>query len=593
MPPACCRSITPPPTGVTGELPLHIEALDFCLMKGRHSHLTGWWEGVPILCLVGEGSAPGPKQILKRKDTMDPHTVNTVVPRTTSQINRRALCGGAGAALMAIAGMPSPAESSSTHNVERRKESTMPVATQSMASVAIAAASDPIAELRGQLLGQLITPDDPGYDDARRVIYFTVDRHPWAMVRATDARDVATAINFARDHDLPLAVRSGGHSLAHQSVIDDALVIDFSAMTHIRVDAPSQTARVQPGAISGDLATLAAANGLALSTGDTQSVGLGGLATGGGIGFMVRKDGLTIDNLLSAEVVTAAGEIVTASADEHPDLFWAIRGGGGNVGIVTEFTFHLAPVDQILGGQVILPATREVLRGYLDYMATAPDELTTVANLMHSPPAPHVPAEQVGKLGLSVLVCWSGDLEAGEQAIAPLRALGTPLADAIAPMSPPDIYRFTAPQAEPHAASIRMMFADDLSDATLDAALAAMQNASSPFNLVQFRGLGGAMARVPEDATAFAHRQQRYWLAVIGLWLDPAEDGAPHEAWTAALWEQVRHEGRGVYVNFLEDEGPERVHEAYPPATYDRLVEIKRTYDPENLFRFNQNIPPR
>ncbi|MCA9879780.1 MAG: BBE domain-containing protein, partial [Thermomicrobiales bacterium] len=246
-----------------------------------------------------------------------------------------------------------------------------------------------------------------------------------------------------------------------------------------------------------------------------------------------------------------------------------------------------------LGGELILPATPEVIRGYLDYVATAPEELTTIANLMYTPPAPHVPAEQAGKLGLSVLVCWSGDLEAGEQAVAPLRALGTPLADAIAPMPHPDIYRFTAHQAEPHAASIRMMFADELSDETLGTALAAMQNPSSPFSLVQFRGLGGAMARVPEAETAFAHRQRRYFVAVIGLWLDPEEDAAPHEAWTAALWEQVRHEGRGVYVNFLEEEGPERIHEAYPPATYNRLAEIKRTYDPENLFHFNQNVPPQ
>jgi FAD/FMN-containing dehydrogenase len=524
---------------------------------------------------------------------MNQNTFDTFVRRTATLLDRRSFCGGASAMLVTMAALPLATEAKNTHTLERRKEALTPVATLPMARLAIAAASDQIAEFRGRLLGRLITPDDPDYDEARRTLYFTMDRRPRAIVRAADADDVVAAVSFAREHDLPLAVRSGGHSLAFFGVVDDALVVDFSEMKRIRLDAGSRTARVQPGATTGDLADLANANGLALTSGDTHSVGFGGLTTGGGIGFMVRKYGLTIDNLLSAQVVTAAGEIVTASADEHPDLFWAICGGGGNAGIVTEFTFRMAPVDQILGGEMILPATREVLRGYLDYVATAPDELTTIANLMYSPPAPHVPDEQVGKLGLTVIVCWSGDREAGEQAVAPLRALGTPLADAVAPMPYPDIYRFTAHQAEPHAASIRMMFADDLSDETLDAVLTAMQNASSPFSVIQFRGLGGAMARVPEEATAFAHRQRRYFVAIIGLWLDPAEDPAEHQAWTDTLWQQVRHEGRGVYVNFLEEEGPERIHEAYPPATYARLAEIKQTYDPENLFHFNQNVPPR
>jgi FAD/FMN-containing dehydrogenase len=363
-------------------------------------------------------------------------------------------------------------------------------------------------------------------------------------------------------------------------------------MKGISIDPEARTARVGAGANSGDLAGPANAHGLALTTGDTHSVGFGGLVTGGGIGFMARKYGLTIDSLLAAQVVTAAGEIVVASPDEHPDLFWAIRGGGGNFGIVTEFTFRLAPVGDILGGDLMLPASREVIRGYLDYVATAPDELTTIANLMHAPPAPYVPQERVGEPVLSILVCWSGDPEEGERALAPLRALATPVADAVGPMPYPAIYRFTAHQAEPHAASIRMMFADALSDDAIDAALAAMANATSPYSLIQFRGLGGAMARVGTDDTAFAHRHQRYFLAIIGLWLDPAEDAARHNAWTGALWGAIRREGSGVYVNFLEQEGEGRVRDAYPPATHARLAAIKRRYDPQNLFRFNQNIAP-
>jgi FAD/FMN-containing dehydrogenase len=469
----------------------------------------------------------------------------------------------------------------------------MAVATLPIAPTpTIAITGDEIELLRSRLRGRLITPGDAEYDDARRVLYFTVDRRPQAIVRAADARDVAAAVNYARDHSLPLAVRSGGHSLAYLSVIDGALVVDLSEMARVSIDPEARIARVQPGTTSGDLAGPANAYGLALSTGDTHSVGMDGLTTGGGIGFMVRKYGLAIDNLLSAQVVTAAGDILTASAEEHSDLFWAIRGGGGHVGIVTEFIFRLAPVSQILGGELMLPASREVLRGYLDYAASAPDDLTTIANLIYAPPAPHVPQEHVGKLVLSILVSWTGDIAAGERALAPLRALAIPIADAVSPIPYPEIYRFTAHQAEPHAASIRMMFADELSDEALDAALSAMEQASSPFSLIQFRGLGGAMARIADDATAFAHRQRRYFVAVIGLWLDADEDAAVHEAWTAALWQTIRHEGCGVYVNFLEVEGPDRVREAYPPATYARLAAIKWRYDPRNLFRFNQNVSP-
>jgi FAD/FMN-containing dehydrogenase len=447
--------------------------------------------------------------------------------------------------------------------------------------------------LRASLRGQLVTPEDPAFDQVRKVVNFTVDRRPLAIVRAADAHDVAAAVVFAREHDLPLSVRSGGHSLAKLNVIDDAILVDLSTMKRITIDPATRTARVQPGVTSGDFADPANSYGLALTTGDTHSVGFGGLTTGGGIGYMVRKYGLTIDSMLSAQVVTAAGDIVTANHEEHPDLFWAIRGGGGNAGIVTEFTFRLAPVGQILGGEILLPATREVLRGYLDYVTDAPDDLTTIAALLHAPPAPHVPEDRVGQLVLSILVCWTGDMAEGERVLAPLRALATPITDVIQPMPYPAIYQFTAHYAEPHGSAIRMMFADDLSDDSLDASIAAMQNASSPFSLIQFRGLGGAMARVPDAATAFAHRQRRYFVAIIAVWLDPAEDASHHNTWTANLWETIRHEGQGVYVNFLEREGRERVREAYPPATYARLAEIKRRYDPTNLFQFNQNIPPQ
>ena len=453
--------------------------------------------------------------------------------------------------------------------------------------------ADPIVELRGRILGEIITADSSEFEAARKLPSITADRRPLAIVRVKTAEDVAATVLFARERKLPLAVRSGGHSIAHLSVIDDAVVVDLSTMNRVIVDPVTRVARVQAGATSADVAAATQPHGLALTTGDTHSVGMGGLTTGGGVGFMVRRYGLTIDNLLSAQVVLADGRIVTASAVENSDLFWAIRGGGGNFGVVTEFTFQMAQVGQILGGCLILPATRDVVRGYLDYAASAPEDLTTIANLMHAPPLPFVPQERVGETVLAILVCWTGSIEEGEKALAPLRTLATPVADVVSPMPYKEIYQFTAHQAAPHAASIRMMFADELSDAAIDTSIAAMNNSTSPYSLIQFRGLGGAMARVAPDATAFAHRTQAYFVAIIGLWIDAAEDAAVHRAWTESLWESIRREGSGVYVNFLENEGAERVREAYPGATLARLGAIKQKYDPENMFRHNQNVRPR
>jgi FAD/FMN-containing dehydrogenase len=456
----------------------------------------------------------------------------------------------------------------------------------------VASRGEQIEGLRARLTGQLITADDARYDELRKIQDATLDRRPLALVRAANTEDVALAVRFARDRGYALAVRSGGHSLAGHSMVDGAVVVDLAGMKRITIDPVSRVARVQPGATSGDLAGPANDLGLALSTGDTSSVGMGGLVTGGGVGFMVRKYGLAIDNLLSARVVTANGDVVTASEHEYPDLFWAIRGGGGNFGIVTELELRLAPVRYVLAGPLLLPATREVIRGYLEYSASAPDGLTTLANLMHAPPAPYVPADRVGELVFWVLPCWTGTAEDGERALAPLRALAAPVADAVDRIPYPRIYDATAHQTVPHGWSMRSAFAHELSDAALDASLDAMERATSPYSIVQFRGLGGALARVGVDETAFAHRDKRYLFAAIGIWLDPAEDSAPHRAWTEELWQQVRPEGDGVYVNFLTDDGPGRIHEAYPEPTYARLAEVKRTYDPHNLFRFNQNIRP-
>ncbi len=449
-----------------------------------------------------------------------------------------------------------------------------------------------IASLRDRLDGRLITPDSVDFDEARTTIN-RQSRLPLAIARVESAADVAAAVTVARQYALPLAVRSGGHSIAGYSMVDDSLVIDFANMKGVDIDPATRTARVQPGATSGDLAGPAAAHGLALTTGDTSSVGMGGLVTGGGVGFMARKYGLAIDNLLAAEVVTASSEIVTASETSHPDLFWAIRGGGGNVGIVTEFTFRLASVPQILGGVLVQPATPEVVRGYLDASLAAPDDLTTLAHIMPMPPLPFAPESWVGKPVVLTLVTWTGDIESGQAALAPLRALAEPVAEVIAPMPYPAIYEFTAQNTLPHGASIRMMFADDLSDGAIDAMVDAVHHASSDTSIIQLRAMGGAFARVPVGATAFAHRDRNYFVSIINVWFDVTQDRAPHEAWTEALWEVIRPEGSGVYVNFLEREGPDRVREAYPHGAYERLQQVKAAYDPENLFQFNQNIPPK
>jgi FAD/FMN-containing dehydrogenase len=457
------------------------------------------------------------------------------------------------------------------------------------------AVADRLDPLRAWLAGALITPDSAEYDTYRQVRDITLERHPLAIVRAADADDVAAAVRCARDRSLPLAVRSGGHSLARQSTVDGALVIDLGAMNRIEIDPDTGIARVGSGATSADLSEPAHAHGLALSTGDTSSVGLGGLVTGGGIGFMARKYGLTIDNLRSAQVVTADGRVVTASADEHPDLFWAIRGGGGNAGIVTELELQLAPVSEIVGGEIVLPASRVVLRGFLEFAAAAPDDLTSIANLIQAPPFPHIPAACIGQTVLSILVCWTGApdaMNAADTALAPLRALGQPIADTVRTMPYPALYDLTAHQVPPHGWALRSMFADALSDATLDASLRAVTQATSPMSMIQLRGMGGAVARVGRDETAFAHRDQRYLLAIIGIWLDPAQDAALHQHWTESLWREVRHEGDGVYVNFLEEEGEARVRDAYPSATLARLAAVKRAYDPTNLFRLNQNVQP-
>jgi FAD binding domain/Berberine and berberine like len=448
---------------------------------------------------------------------------------------------------------------------------------------------DPIEvdALESRLLGSLVRPGDEAYDEARQVHNVLFDRRPALIVRAADAADVIRAVEFAREHDLRLTVRSGGHSVAGYSTVDAGLVLDLSGMKSVAVDPVKQTAWIQPGAQTSDLVAATQPHGLTLSTGDTASVGIGGLATGGGIGWLARKHGLTIDSMIAAEIVTADGRLITASEQQNPDLFWAIRGGGGNFGVVTGFEFKLQLVGTVLGGALVLPLSAEVLRGYADYAVQARDELTTIATVMAAPPMPIIPVEAHCKPAFIVLFCYAGDLEEGKQALEPLRSLATQIAELIAPMPYPALYQFTEMAARRHPGHVRSGFMRELSDEAIESILDYVQEHPNRNGMVQLRGLGGALGRVPNEATAFAHRDKQIMLGIISV-------GSPETEWpwVRDLWQELQPMTTGVYVNFLDDEGEARVHQAYPGDTYARLAEVKRRYDPTNLFNLNQNVKP-
>jgi FAD binding domain/Berberine and berberine like len=444
------------------------------------------------------------------------------------------------------------------------------------------------SSLREAMTGAVILPGDNDYDQARTIFPGGIDRRPAAIVRVSDAADVARTVGLARDLGLPLAVRSGGHSI--YGVADGAIVIDLSAMRSLDIDVEARTAWAGTGLTAGEYAGAAAAHGLATGFGDTASVGIGGLTLGGGIGFLARKYGLTIDDLLAAEMVTADGSVLHVDAESHPDLFWAIRGGGGNFGVATRYQFRLHEVSSVTGGMLILPATPEVIAGFVAQSHAAPDELSAIANIMLAPPMPFLPEELHGQLVVIGLLMYAGDAEAGERAVGPFRALATPLADMVRPMTYPEIH---APeQKDYHPVSVgRTYFADniDLTMATL--IVDQLRSSPAPMRVVQLRVLGGAMGRVPSDATAFAHRDRSMMVTVAALYEDPAMEPVCR-AWVLDLSAALRQGEPAAFVSFLNDDGPERIREAYPGSTWDRLVEVKGRYDPDNLFRLNNNIPP-
>jgi FAD/FMN-containing dehydrogenase len=447
-----------------------------------------------------------------------------------------------------------------------------------------------IPRLRAALNGQVIAPGDAAYDQARTVFFGGIDCRPAVIVRVADASAVAQVVSLARETGLELAVRSGGHSPAGHSVTDGGIMLDLSQLRALHIDPERHVAWAQTGLTAGAYTTAAGAHGLATGFGDTGSVGIGGITLSGGVGYLVRKHGLTIDDLLAAEVVTADGRLLRADVETHPELFWAIRGGGGNFGVATRFQFRLHQVNTIMGGTLVLPATPDVIASFVAEAEAAPEELSTIANIMPAPPAPFVPAEQHGRLVVMAMLVYAGDPEAGERAVAAFRALATPIADLLRPMRYPGIYPPEPGDYHPTAVG-RTMFVDAVDRRSAEAIVDHLQASSAPMRVAQLRVLGGAMARVPTDATAFAHRRRRIMVNLNAVY-QRRDEAAVHQDWVTGFAAALRQGDSGAYVGFLGDDGRARIREAYPGPTWDRLVAIKGRYDPTNLFRLNHNIPP-
>ena len=449
-----------------------------------------------------------------------------------------------------------------------------------------------ISELRALFNGRVIAPDDPRYEQARTVFYGGIDCHPAAIVRVADAGDVSRLVKLARETGVELAIRSGGHSVVGFSTTEGGIVLDLSNMKDLQIDVENQTAWAETGLTAGEVTQALGAHGLAIGFGDTGSVGVGGITLGGGVGYLVRKYGLTIDSLLAAEIVTADGELLHVDKDSHPDLFWAIRGGGGNFGVVTRFQFRLQKVESVVGGMLILPATADVVAKFMAESEAAPDELSGIANVMFAPPMPFLPVEVHGKLIVFAMLVYAGDVQSGERALAKFRAIATPLADMMKPMTYPEIYPPEEGGGDYHpVAASRTMFLDSIDRTVAQTIIDHLESSTAMMKVAQLRVLGGAMARVPVDATAFAHRKSKIMVNLAALYNQP-EEKEKHEAWVANFENAIRQSDHGVYVNFLGDEGEDKIRAAYPGGTWDKLVAVKKRYDPTNLFRLNQNVLP-
>jgi len=451
--------------------------------------------------------------------------------------------------------------------------------------------SPSISEWRALVTGRVIAPDDPRYEEARTPFYGGVDKHPAAIVRVADAGDVSRLVSLAREHGFELAVRSGGHSGAGHCTSEGGIVLDLSAMKKLEIDHEHQTAWVESGMTAGEYTAAVGAQGFVTGFGDTGSVGLGGITLGGGVGYLVRKYGLTIDNLLAAEIVTADGQLLHVDENSHADLFWAIRGGGGNFGVVTRFKFRLHKLDQGYGGMLVLPATADAIASFLAEADSAPDELSTILNIMPAPPMPFLSEEVHGKMILMAMMFYAGDAAMGEQVMSKFRAIATPYADMLRPMAYPEMFPPEEGGYHPVAASTTM-FLDHVDSSVAQFILDTLAKSTAMMAVTQLRVLGGAMGRVPADATAYAHRGSKIMANLAALYGNP-EERSHHEAWVSTYEKELRQSDTGAYVNFLGEVDQARVRAAYPGSTWKRLVDIKTKYDPMNLFRLNQNISPK
>jgi FAD/FMN-containing dehydrogenase len=452
-----------------------------------------------------------------------------------------------------------------------------------------------IRELAQSMRGKLLTSESPGYDTARAIWNAMIDRRPALIASCAGAEDVAASVRFAREHDLLTAVRGGGHNIAGNAVCDGGLMIDLSPMKAVHVDAAKRTARVEGGATLGDMDQATQAHGLAVPAGINSTTGIAGLTLGGGFGWLSRKHGLTIDSLLSAEVVTATGQRVTASERENADLFWALRGGGGNFGIVTTFEFRAHPIGtEVLSGLIVHPLAqaREVLQFYRDFTAKAPDELAVWFVLRKAPPLPFLAEQWHGKEILALAACYCGDAAQGEKVLQPLRSFGSKIADIIQPHPYAEWQKVLDPLLTPGQRNYWKSHEFlSLSDGLIDVFLQAASRLPDPQTELAFAQLGGAIGRVKSDATAYSHREPNYLINVHGRWGDPAKDEACI-AWARDVFKACEPFSTGaVYVNFLTQEEGERVRAAYG-SNYDRLAAVKKKYDPDNRFRMNQNIRP-
>ncbi len=452
-----------------------------------------------------------------------------------------------------------------------------------------------IAGLQDGFRGELIRPEDPGYEDARKVWNGSIDRFPALIARCAGVADVIAAVKFAKDNGLLVAVRGGGHSYPGHSVCDGGLVIDLSLMKGIRVDPEARTVRAQAGALLGELDRETQAFGLAVPSGIVTHTGLSGLTLGGGINWLQRKYGLAIDQLLSVDLITAEGEFVKASASENPELFWGLRGGGGNFGIVTEFEFRLNPVGPIvLAGPIFWPIedAPNVLRFYHEWIKEAPDELMTIVSCRKAPSLAFVPQELHGKLVVGVVCCYAGPVEEGEKVVKQLKEFGSPVLD-LCVSKPYLAHQAMFDPSFPHgrwyyirACDIAQL-TDEIIDITVDHAL----RINSPFSALTLWQRGGAVARVGEEETAFGGRSAGHTFNIAGI--TESEAGFEEERqWSRNFWSALEPYHTSVYVNFLMEDGEEQIRQAYGAKKYDRLKALKRRYDPDNLFRLNHNIRP-